>query len=559
MIFDIIEQNPNYNLFGFQDKGLNSTLENLYENKSTVGVAPTGAGKAVILSAAAYKYVKSNNDSVAIFVHKQELAEQTRQTFLDWYGYIPQLIDSSTKEIKPSRVYVIMVETFDRRSTIASFMSNFKNIGLLIIDEVHLNAFNKILSHFWESLRLGFTATPLSATKKDPMKNRWKSINIIATTEQLIELNSYHPDMGIVPADAYGPKNIKRSDLKKKGNEFDEDQMAKEYSKSPQIKNTFDAYLKKAYNKKTVIFNANIAHSLLVTKEFEDAGFNVRHLDSDTKSKYSSDKYRKDTLKWLKNTPNAILCNVGILTTGFDEKSIECVIINKSTMSLSLFIQMCGRGARAYVYPDGSIKTHYTLIDMGDNINGGGFGDPNKNQDWKYIFENPEAPRPSPPPVKFCPECGAMNTAGARVCLGKEYSWLLNEEWDCAYVFPVTEKESDLIPIELVQIFSDKIKVQSNIDFFSDKKQWFTFHETRKQMIEVFRKQITENELELSQVEYITEEVLKKCNEWFKLTGATKYREWKKDIRNKVLNELQSKGFIIDPAEVDVELESTPF
>jgi superfamily II DNA or RNA helicase len=551
MSFEVIEQNPNYKLFDFQDKGLNETLEDLEINKSTIAVAPTGAGKAVILSAAAFKHVKRHENSVAIFVHKQELLEQTRQTLLDWYGIIAQPIDSTTKHIRPSRVYVIMVETFDRRSSIVSFMNNFKNIGLLIIDEVHLNTFNKILSHFWESLRLGFTATPVSATKKDPMKNRWKSINIIATTEQLIELNSYHPDMGIVPADCYAPKNIKRSDLKKKGEEFDESEMGKTFSKSPQIKNTFDAYIKRGYNKKTVIFNANIAHSLLVMQEFKDAGFNVRHLDSDKGSPYSSDKYRKETLLWLKNTPNAILCNVGILTTGFDEKSIECVIINKSTMSFTLFIQMCGRGARAYVYPDGSIKTHYTLIDMGDNIEGGKFGNPNKNADWKYMFENPTLPRPSPPPIKICPQCGAMNTAGARMCLGKEYSWLLDEEWDCEYIFPVSVKEADLIPVELVRIFSDKIKVEANIEFFKDRKQWFTFHETRKQMINIFTDKIKTKELELSQVEYITEEVLKKCQEWFKLTGAVKYREWKKDVRNRVLNELQEKGFIIDPQEVE--------
>jgi DNA or RNA helicases of superfamily II len=60
-----------------------------------------------------------------------------------------------------------------------------------------------------------------------------------------------------------------------------------------------------------------------------------RHLDSTMDA-----ETRKERLKWLKITPNAVLCNVGILTTGFDEPTIEVVILYRATTSLPLFLQM---------------------------------------------------------------------------------------------------------------------------------------------------------------------------------------------------------------------------
>ena len=51
-------------------------------------------------------------------------------------------------------------------------------------------------------------------------------------------------------------------------------------------------------------------------------------------------------LDWFKKTPNAILTSVSILTTGFDEPTVESIILNRATKSLTLYYQMIGRGSR---------------------------------------------------------------------------------------------------------------------------------------------------------------------------------------------------------------------
>src|SRR6185295_11960533 len=80
----------------------------------------------------------------------------------------------------------------------------------------------------------------------------------------------------------------------------------------------------------------------------------------------------------------AILTSVSILTTGFDEPTVESIILNRATKSLTLYFQMIGRGSR--VLAD---KKEFMVIDLGNNLNR--FGLWEAGVDWEAIFKNPEA------------------------------------------------------------------------------------------------------------------------------------------------------------------------
>ena len=87
-------------------------------------------------------------------------------------------------------------------------------------------------------------------------------------------------------------------------------------------------------------------------------------------------------MAWFKNTPDAILTSVGILTTGFDEPTIESIIINRATKSMALYFQMIGRGSR--VIDD---KKEFSVVDLGNNMSR--FGLWTDDVDWQLIFKNP--------------------------------------------------------------------------------------------------------------------------------------------------------------------------
>jgi superfamily II DNA or RNA helicase len=138
------------------------------------------------------------------------------------------------------------------------------------------------------------------------------------------------------------------------------------------------AYEEVALGQKTLIFNSGIETSLRVEETFKKRGFKIRHLDSTF-----SDKDRKDVLSWFKETKDAILTSVGILTTGFDEPTVETIILNRATRSLTLYHQMIGRGSRRL--PN---KDQFKLIDLGNNVRRFGFWQDYIN--WQDAFRFPD-------------------------------------------------------------------------------------------------------------------------------------------------------------------------
>lgn len=165
------------------------------------------------------------------------------------------------------------------------------------------------------------------------------------------------------------------------------------------------------FGEKTLIFNSSTKTNLKCYNDFIEAGYeNVRMFDSKNNTK----KERKPLLKWFKETPDAILLNCGVFTTGFDEDTVQAIILNRATLSLSLFHQIIGRGGRKSktIYKDS-----FKVIDGGGNIkyfaekygNSGKWSD---EYDWESIFYGTdEKAKPKKEPLdqtKECKECGGL-------------------------------------------------------------------------------------------------------------------------------------------------------
>jgi len=138
------------------------------------------------------------------------------------------------------------------------------------------------------------------------------------------------------------------------------------------------AYEEVAVGNKTLIFNSGIDTSMRVEETFKKRGYNIRHLDSTF-----SDKDRKDVLRWFKENDDAILTSVGILTTGFDEPTVQTIILNRATRSLTLYHQMIGRGSRKLPKKD-----RFKVIDLGNNVRRFGIWQDYLN--WQDAFRFPD-------------------------------------------------------------------------------------------------------------------------------------------------------------------------
>ena len=362
-------------LYDYQLEDLNKIfehLDNTTENDNLLYQLPTGGGKTVIFSEITKRYINKTNKKVVVLTHRIELSVQTSK-MLNCFGVNNKIINSDVKDLTNQNEYmcfVAMVETLNNR--IEEEKVDFQNIGLVIIDEAHYNSFRKLFKHFEKAVILGVTATPLSSNIKLPMKDNYKKLIIGESIKSLIhkkflakaEMFSYDIGLSSLKLGINGDYTVKSSD--------------ELYGNLNMLGKLIDAYGKIAKGTKTLIFNNGINTSKFVCETFKKAGYNIRHLDNKNNA-----AERKEILQWFSTTPDAILTSVSILTTGFDEPSVQTIILNRATKSLTLYFQMIGRGSR--ILPN---KDKFSVIDLGNNIKR--FGLWSEPMDWKEIFHFPD-------------------------------------------------------------------------------------------------------------------------------------------------------------------------
>ena len=361
-------------LYDYQHGAIDKIFQRIQENPTEYNLLyqlPTGGGKTVIFSEIARQYIDSNHHKVLILTHRIELSKQT-SNMLTEFGVKNKVIDSSVKEVTNEGKYscfVAMVETLNNR--IKENKADLDDIGLVIVDEAHYNSFRKLFKHFERCFILGVTATPLSSNINLPMHDIYQDLIVGEKISSLIEKGF------LAKADVYS-FNVNLSSLKIGANgDYTVKSSEELYTQNVMQSKLLNAYESTSLGKKTLIFNNGIHTSRHVYEVFKKAGYSVMYIDN-TNTK----EERKRILNWFKNTPDAILTSVGILTTGFDEPSIESIIINRATKSLALYFQMIGRGSR--VIED---KKDFLVVDLGNNV--ARFGNWTDEVDWQFIFKNP--------------------------------------------------------------------------------------------------------------------------------------------------------------------------
>jgi len=413
--------------FEYQENGINEILEKFKTNQRVLYQLSTGGGKTFIFCFLTKKWIEQNNKKILILCHRTELIDQTIKSMIR-IGVTCEAVTSKVKELNHSSdCYVAMVETAHNRLVKNPYF--FKDVGLVIADECHILIFDKVFNFFPDSKILGCTATPvvfkrerfyrckfckknylhlrdccnhevLEYTKPYPMSNIYQDIVLGPKITELIDMNRLVKEISFVK------KYVNTNDLKTDSTgEFTNESLDVAYGNSEAVFNVLKNYKELCFGKKTIIFNNSSTTNLLVYEKFKADGLNVRMFDSVNKEQSGN---REDIIEWFRNERDAILCNVSVFTTGFDVTDVEAVILNRATNSLSLFLQMVGRGVRI---TNNIFKDKLILIDGGENVDRHQeFSDPTR--DWKMIFQNgigKEKPKKEDSmDVSTCLNCGAL-------------------------------------------------------------------------------------------------------------------------------------------------------
>lgn len=387
----------------YQTDYVNELAEGFKTHKRQVFRLDTGGGKTVVFCNIAMR-AASRGTKTLILTHREELFEQTFKS-LGRVGVSTYVLNAKSKRtgIIDDQVVIGMVETVKRRVMGGKISLNPQ---LIIIDEAHLGNFTKIFELFPDAKVIGATATPVGKHFYKYYTNMVDLINI----PELVELGY------LVPYRAFQMQED-LSDLETKRGEYTDESLMSHYNNQKLFDGVIEEWKKRANGLKTICFNVNIEHSENMTKAFNDAGIGSACITSKT------DKYeRVRILKAFTDGYIPVLNNCGVLTTGYDEPSIQCVIMNRATKSLPLFLQCLGRGSR--LYPS---KEEFIALDFGMNHNQHGMW--SEPRVWELKPPKKKRDTLDVSPVKTCPECEAILFASARKC---RY---------CGHEFPVEEKE----------------------------------------------------------------------------------------------------------------------
>ncbi|KHO22984.1 DEAD/DEAH box helicase [Mycolicibacterium setense] len=109
-----------------------------------------------------------------------------------------------------------------------------------------------------------------------------------------------------------------------------------------------------------LVFACSVQHAQAMTSLLQRSGRSAACVLGTTRP-----ATRRATIERFRDGSLSVLCNYGVLTTGFDAPSVRCVIVARPTASPILYEQMIGRGMRGPAF--GGTK-ECLIIDVDDNI-----------------------------------------------------------------------------------------------------------------------------------------------------------------------------------------------
>ncbi|EAR14043.1 DEAD/DEAH box helicase [Robiginitalea biformata] len=365
-------------------------------NRRIIAVLPTGGGKTFTFT----HIVKGAVDKgrrVLILTDRIELLRQAGGA-LQVYGLDPIEIKAGRKPYLGGVLYTAMVETLARRVKKKDYQHFLQKMQVVIIDEAHMRSFDKLFPYFSADARvLGFTATPRRMGRKNQLGEYYHHLEVGVEIEYLVD-NGFlaEPNYYGVESDLSGVRTVR--------GEYDANEVADRFSKTKLYRGVVENWKRISPGEKTLVFASNIASSQELITEFTQQGVDARHLDATV-----SDLDRRNTLAWFDRTPGAVLCNVGILTKGFDQPDIRTVILYRATKSVPLYLQMCGRGSRM-----AHGKTSFNILDFGGNIARHGFW--HDVRPWSLEVMPMQDRQIGEAVLKNCKQCEAFIPTATVIC-----------------------------------------------------------------------------------------------------------------------------------------------
>lgn len=303
---------------------------------------PTGTGKTHVFCEIIRQHREEHRGKrILVLTHKRELVRQTFDR-LRRFGIMPGVILSGHQESPEHQVQVATVQSLIQRVDRINFLSN---LSLIVVDEAHhtpSDTYLKLIDFYSskETHLLGVTATPRRSDGKgfdDVFDHLVQSWQIRRFIKEGFLADVIHRKTGTY---ADTKKELEKLDANITTEEDYDIEALDRVMRSGRI--MADAVLSyKRYRgqlSRSIVFPVTVAHSKELVQHFWSEGVPAAHIDGNT-----DHKTRNRILEDFANGAIKVLCNVGIVTEGFDCPDAEIVQLLRPTKSITLYLQQVGR------------------------------------------------------------------------------------------------------------------------------------------------------------------------------------------------------------------------
>jgi DNA repair protein RadD len=344
-----------------QRRLVKKAIEALECHGNTLAVAPTGAGKTIMLSHVIGRLHKEQSLKTCVVAHRDELTEQNANKFSLVNPHLAiSIFNASSKSWQGATTFA-MVQTLSRPSN----LSTLPKLDLLVIDEAHhvcadsyLTIIERAKSLNPNIKLLGMTATPNRGDKKAlraVFSNICDQIGIheLIASGHLVRPKTFVMDVGT---------QQKLSSVRKTANDFDMADVERIMNVHPINEAVVMHWQKMASDRKTIVFCSTVPHAKRITECFVEKGIAAVMISGEM-----SEIEREQALKAYTSGNAQVIVNVAVLTEGWDHPPTSCVVLLRPSSQKSAFIQMVGRGLRTVnpeEYP-GFIKHDCIILDFG--------------------------------------------------------------------------------------------------------------------------------------------------------------------------------------------------
>lgn len=405
----------------YQNDAVNSIFD-YFQTKSgnPICAMPTGTGKSVVIG----DFVKRSfqqwpNSRFLMLTHVKELITQNADKLKRLWETAPLGIYSAGLGEKNSCLPII----FGGVASVHGNVDIFGHRDLVLVDECHLisqnksSMYQKVIAELKEVnpyLKvIGFSATPFR-TGQGLITDDGLFTDICYNDTTMHRFNQLVLDGFIAPLI---PKRTSLeydvSQVKITNGDFNEHDLQKSVDIDEITYKAIRELLEYGYSRNSgLVFTSGIEHCEHVKTAIQSFGESATCVHSKM-----GKKQRIEALEGFGNGTYKYIVSNGVLTTGFDHPPIDIIGMLRPTMSVSLWVQMLGRGTRPYswlvenIYKPGFnyVKENCLVLDFAGNTKRlGPINDP--------VLPRKKGQKTGDAPIRICGECGVYNHASARFC-----------------------------------------------------------------------------------------------------------------------------------------------